>query len=249
MFFPFPFWNVNIFNCGCYKNSVTVGVGCTNFKSGSDKVSFYSKLLFSKILSKQYKHSVRDERTKRIIESICGKGSAINTGCPTIWGLTKSHCADIPTAKAERVVFTLTDYSVDRENDQRLIDTLKKLYGEVYYWPQGTQDAKYFASLENTEGITVLTPSVKAYSELLSQGNIDYIGTRLHAGIYAMQHKIRSVILIVDNRAKDMAETYNINTLPRDYQDIEGYLSGEIVTAVKIDEDAITEWKSQFTEV
>mgnify|MGYP003311960731 CR=1 FL=1 len=28
------------------------------------------------VLSKEYKHSVRDEHTKRIVENICGKGSA-----------------------------------------------------------------------------------------------------------------------------------------------------------------------------
>ena len=100
MHIPWGFWNVNIFNSRCYENSVLVGVGVSGFAHGKEKVSLYSKLLFSKFLSRKYKHSVRDERTKRVVESICGKGSAINTGCPTLWGLTSERCAEIPTKKS-----------------------------------------------------------------------------------------------------------------------------------------------------
>lgn len=243
---PLSFWNVNIFNCKCYKNSVAVGVGVSGFKPGSDKLSFYSKLLFSKILSKKYIHSARDERTKRIIESICGKGSAINTGCPTTWGLTKEHCAQIPKSKQDKVVFTLTDYSRNKVNDQRLIDILTQSYKEVYFWPQGSKDLIYFEAFKNIDKIKVLSPSVREYSKLLSEGSIDYVGTRLHAGIFAMQHKVRSIILIVDNRAKDMADTYNINTIPRDSESLADMINSDFETKININEDAINQWKSQF---
>ncbi|MBQ7089056.1 MAG: polysaccharide pyruvyl transferase family protein [Clostridia bacterium] len=246
MYLPWHFWNVNLFNCRCYKDAVLVGVGCSAFPEGSDKPHWYSKLLFSKVLSKKYKHSVRDERTKRIVESICGKGSAINTGCPTLWGMTAEHCRQIPTQKAKRVVFTLSDYSMDRVNDQALIDLLHRQYETVYFWPQGTRDLKYFQSLSHTESVRVVSPSVQAYGALLDEGDIDFVGTRLHAGIYAMQHKVRSVILAVDNRAADMAETYNLNVLHRGDPNLEVVLSGEIVTAVNIDEQAIAEFKQQF---
>ena len=65
MIFPWPFWNINIFNSRCYENAVLVGVGVTGFDS-DDKVSFYADKLYSSFLSKEYKHSVRDERTKRM---------------------------------------------------------------------------------------------------------------------------------------------------------------------------------------
>lgn len=246
MYIPWHFWNVNIFNCRCYKDSVLVGVGCSGFPKGSEKLHWYSKWLFSKILSPRYKHSVRDERTKRIVESILGPDSAINTGCPTLWGMTEDHCAQIPVKKASRVVFTLTDYAVDRANDQNLIDILNRRYDKVYFWPQGTRDMKYFSSLSHTDDICVITPSVQAYGALLKEGDIDFVGTRLHAGIYAMQHKVRSVILSVDNRAADMAETYNLNVLRRDDPALEATLCGDIVTKVNINEQAIAEFKAQF---
>ena len=246
MYIPWHFWNVNVFNCRCYQDSVLVGVGSSSIPAGSDKLHWYSKWLFSKILSKKYKHSVRDERTKRIVESICGQDSAINTGCPTLWGMTKEHCSQIPTKKAKRVVFTLTDYAVDRASDQRLIDILNLQYDAVYFWPQGTRDLNYFKSLTNIEHIHIISPSVQAYGALLDEGDIDFVGTRLHAGIYAMQHKVRSVILAVDNRAADMAETYNLNVLRRDDPQLEEFLCGEIVTDVNINEEAIAEFKQQF---
>ena len=106
----------------------------------------------------------------------------------------------------------------------------------------------YFQTLSNIENIRVISPSVQAYKTLLSEGNIDFVGTRLHAGIYAMQHKVRTVILSVDNRASDMAETYNLNVLWRNDPKLEEFLCGEIVTAVNIDEQAIAAFKQQFLQ-
>lgn len=246
MYIPWHFWNINIFNSKCYNNAVLVGVGISSFKKNNENFSAYSKMLFSNFLSKTYKHSVRDERTKGIVENLLGAGSAINTGCPTIWGLTREHCNQIKTKKSQTVVFTLTDYSIDRQNDQNLIDTLLTNYKAVYFWPQGTRDLNYFNSLDNTNRITVISPSVAAYSRLLSELDIDYVGTRLHAGIYAMQHKVRSIILVVDNRATDMAETYNINTVWRNASHLGTLLNSEIETNININQENIKEWKSQF---
>lgn len=246
MYIPWPFWNINFFNVGCYKGAVLMGVGVSGFQQGNDRVTWYSKKLFSGFLSKEYKHSVRDERTKRIVESICGEGSAINTGCPTLWGLTKEHCRQIPAEKANRVVFTLTDYAKDRESDENLIGTLNRCYDEVYFWPQGVGDMRYLATLKDSDSVKVISPGVSSFSELLEQGGIDYVGTRLHAGIFAMQHKVRSIIQVVDNRAADMAETYNIVAIPRKSPELEQMIRSEFATDVNIDTDSIEEWKNQF---
>ena len=248
MHIPWPFWNINLFNSRCYQNAVLVGVGITAFPKDSDRVSLYSKMLFSSFLSKEYKHSVRDERTKRIVEAICGKDSAINTGCPTLWGLTPEHCREIPAQKAPNVVFTLTDYSMNREADEALIEILLRNYETVYYWPQGARDIPYFQSLKNSERVQQVAPGVAAYRKLLTETDIDYVGTRLHSGIYAMQHKVRSIILVVDNRAADIAETYNINTISRDDPALEAKIREQFCTDVKLDLNSIEQWKSQFRE-
>ena len=92
----------------------------------------------------------------------------------------------------------------------------------------------------------MVSPDVASYKKLLTETDIDYVGTRLHAGIYAMQHKVRSIILVVDNRAADMAETFNINTVLRDDPTLEEKIRSQFVTDVKLDVDSIEQWKSQF---
>ena len=62
-----------------------------------------------------------------------------------------------------------------------------------------------------------------------------------------MQHKCRSIIIAVDNRALDIREKYNINCFLRTEIDkIEKVINSEFETKVHIDEEKINAWKSQF---
>ena len=121
-------------------------------------------------------------------------------------------------------------------------------YKKVYFWPQGTKDMEYFGTFSQTENITVISPGVKAYSMLLSEKDVDFVGTRLHAGIYAMQHKRRTIILSVDNRARDMAKSYKLHVLDRASDKLEEKINSEFATDVKINEENIRIWKSQFKD-
>lgn len=238
-------WNINIFTKGLYQNSVSIGGGCEGSPS---TINHYTRYIYRSILSKDYVHSTRDEQTKDFLESIGLK--AINTGCPTTWCLTREHCANIPQKKADSVVFTLTDYKRDIQNDQELINILVRNYKNVYFWIQGTEDKDYFETFSNIQSVKIINPNLDAYKHILKRGQIDYVGTRLHAGIFAMQHKVRSIILIVDNRARDMQENYNINAIERDDMDnLEVKINSEFTTDVKIDQEKINNWKSQFMTV
>lgn len=240
-FHPWPNWNVNIFNYRPYKGVVLIGVGSA---PNAPKINGYTKYLYKKILSRDYIHSTRDEKTKELLESIGVK--AINTGCVTLWGLTSEKCRQIPTTKSDRVVFTLTDYARDEVNDQRLVDILKCNYKNIYFWPQGSGDYEYIHRL-GVEGIEIISPQLEAYRELLKRGGIDFVGTRLHAGIFAMQHSVRALIIIVDNRARDMQQSYNINAIERgDLDQLELKINSEFITKVQIDEEKIKVWKRQF---
>jgi len=239
-----PDWNINIFTMKLYKGVISLGCGVAVNKN---KTNVYTRYIYKNTLSKKYVHSTRDEKTKKFLEDL--GFSAINTGCPTTWSLTEKHCATIPSAKSNRVIFTLTDYDQDKLRDQKLIDILVENYKEVLFWVQGSGDLEYYNSFQNTTGITVVSPSLEAYRSALTSGAIDYIGTRLHAGIFAMQHSVRSIILIVDNRARDMHNTYNINALERgDIDLLEAKINSDFVTRVKINEKKINLWKSQFRE-
>jgi len=236
----FPQWNINLFNSGPLKGSVLVGVGAGK----GTKINSYTKLLYKKVLSKNLIHSVRDERTKRFLEGMGFK--AINTGCATLWSLTPEFCQEIPTMKAKSAVFTLTHHSKDVRNDQLLIDILKKNYEEVYFWIQDADDLKYFNTLKNTENIIIVPPTVDEYERILRE-DVDYIGTRLHGGIYAMRHKKRAIIIAIDERAQGMSETYNINTIHRkNFSDLEKMINSEVKTNVNVDFRKVELWKKQF---
>ena len=244
LFMPRPIFNVNPFNCRIYKNSVLLGVGTS---SSIKKPNFYTINIYKKILSRQYIHSVRDERTKKFVENLGYK--AINTGCPTMWQFTKSFCKQIPEEKSDNVIFTLTDYGQDKENDQKLIDILNDNYKKIYFWVQGIYDLDYLQKFKNIQRIQIIPPIVKAYDNILSMDNIEYVGTRLHAGIFAMQHKKRTIILAIDNRVRDMKETYNLITLERNnINQLPNLIYSKFKTDININKDNIDKWLSQFKE-
>ncbi|HCJ32222.1 MAG TPA: hypothetical protein DHV70_04990 [Firmicutes bacterium] len=239
-----PDWNINIFNIKYYKDSITIGVG---MDMNAKNMDFYTKYIYSKIFSKKFIHSTRDNRTMETFKKLGYK--AINTGCPTTWKLTEEFCKSIPTKKSDDVIFTLTFYDKDRKNDQKLIDILKENYKKIYFWVQGSEDYEYFNSFENINGIELINPNLQAYEDILNKKNIDYVGTRLHAGIYALRHKVRSIIISIDNRARDMSKTYSLNTIERNnIEMLSKMINSEFETNVKINTKAIEEWKSQFRE-
>ena len=241
MFVRKPLWNINIFQTKYLKDCILLGVGC----GINGKFNYYTKKLLRNVLSKDYIHSVRDEESKKMLETIGLK--AINTGCPTLWELNKEHCANIPTKKKDKVVFTLTDYKKDKEKDQELINILNKNYNEVYFWVQGFGDYEYLQGLNNILGIKIISSDVEEYNKFLDENECDFVGTRLHAGIKAMQKGRRSIILIVDNRARSMKRDYNLNCIERDRIDeLEQYINSDIKTDIKINEENINRWKDQF---
>lgn len=235
-------WNMNIFDSFMINNCILVGVG-TNVNS--EKINLYTKIILKNVLSKKYIHSVRDEKTKQFLENLGYK--AINTGCCTLWKLTPDFCKKIPTQKSKNVVFTLTDYSKNIEKDQLLINILKNEYDKIYFWPQGLEDYDYFNSLNEIGNITIIEPSLQKFEEFLNNNECDYIGTRLHGGIKAMQCKKRSIIIAIDNRARNMGKDYNLNIIERnDINNLNVLINSKIISKVTLNFSAIKRWKEQF---
>ena len=238
----YPQWNINLFNYKPMKGCVLVGVGA----SAGEKTNAYTRRLYRKLLNNDLYHSVRDERSKEYLESIGLK--AINTGCATMWMLTPEFCKTIPTKKSSRVVFTLTSASSPLPSDQQLIDILQRSYKEVYFWIQGDKDREYLSKFSNTESIKLVAPEKKPYDELLSEDDIDYVGTRLHAGIYAMRHGKRSVIIVIDERAREINKSNNLICLERGEvaTKLEPLINSEFETRITMPFDRIERWKAQF---
>ena len=239
---PRPVFNVNLWNCKPYKDSILMGVGVGQ---SDNKTNLYTKMLYGKILKKDALHSTRDDAAKEFLTGLGYK--AIDTGCPTMWRFTPEFCSEIPHEKAENVIFTLTDYGRDKQYDQMLIDALKRHYKDVYFWVQGVFDLEYFRTFENTDGINIVPPSVDAYSEVLKRPDIEYVGTRLHAGMFAMQHKKRTIILAIDNRVRDMQKAYDLHVLERkEIEKLGDMIETSLPTDIRLKQENIDLWLSQF---
>ena len=53
--------------------------------------------------------------------------------------------------------------------------------------------------------------------------------------------------LAIDNRVRDMKETYHINTVERtDINSLDSLVNSTITTQISINENNINEWMSQF---
>lgn len=239
----YPQWNINWFNCKPLAGSIGVGIGA----GAGEHSNWYTRKVYQRVLSHDYFHSVRDERTKKYVESLGLK--AINTGCVTMWMLTPEFCKTIPAKKSGRVVFTLTQRDEYDEGDQFLIDTLTDNYQEVFFWPQGIDDFDYFHRFSSIGNIKVLPANKNAYDEFLTASETDYVGTRLHGGIYAMRHGRRAIIIAIDERARGINKSNHLICIDKkEINQLPDLINAEFETRVLMDRNAIEQWKNQFCD-
>ena len=191
-----------------------------------------------------------EDESQRLLK--LGITNVLNTACPTMWGLTDDKCAQIPTHKAERVVTTLTDYRSSPEQDAQMLTMLQKHYREVYVWLQAVEDYACLRQMDAhvTQNLHLIQPNLRDYTALLASGGIDYVGTRLHGGIHAMNMGCRSLILAVDNRASEIAKDTNLPVLPRggNLDVLEERICSAWETQIDLPTTAIRQWKNQFRE-
>ena len=240
---PLPTWNINYLNCGLAAGTVCLGVGAG---VNSRTVNLYTRALYRKVLAHDVVHSVRDERTRRLLEGVGLR--AWNTGCPTLWGLTPGHCEAIPRDKGEEVVFTLTSYHPDPARDRAMIAVLRRHYSRLHFWPQSIDDLDYLRRLGEADGVEVVTPSLAGFQEVLDSG-ADYVGNRLHGGIFALQRGRRAIIVAIDYRAREMGKDYSLPLVERDSieRDLPGMVTGSWPTRIEgLDLGLIEAWKAQF---
>ncbi len=239
-------WKINLFDSLFIKNVILMGVGWWQYQ---EKPNFYTKTLLKRVLNPNLIHSVRDSYTELMLKEI-GFDNVLNTGCMTMWGLTESHCDKIPNFKGDDVIFTLTDYNKNPSADLALINCLTNNYKKVFFWPQGDADLKYFLDIISTNSIEILGGNLYDFDKLLSSHNsLDYVGTRLHAGIRALQNKRRSIIVGIDNRASEKSKDFNLVVVDRcDIKKLENTINISFRTNIKLNTKNIQRWKQQFNE-
>jgi len=227
---------------------ILMGVGWGAY---TQKIGMYSKYILPRILDKNILHSVRDNYTKeKLLE--CGVKNVINTGCPTMWNLTAELCSEIPTEKSDNVIFSLTGSMPKPLYDTNFINALKKIYKNIYFWPQGVDDCSYLKSLDvDLSEINIITPRFLDYDNLLASTEFDYVGTRLHGGIRALQNKRRTIIIAIDNRANEISRDTNLPSIKQKdgVEKLVSLIKSSFQTQITIKTQAIDSWKNQFKSV
>lgn len=229
------------------KNIITLGVGWWQYQEAPTATT---TKYYKETLSDNYVHSVRDNYTK---EKLAGMGinNVINTTCPTLWDLSGKE-VNRKSEESKNCVFTLTDYYTSIENDSNLIQVLLNNFSEyLYFFAQGSGDIKYLKSLDiyktNQHRFKFIN-TLTEYNTILEDGDIVYIGTRLHAGARALQKNVDALVLQVDNRAREISMDTNFPSIERnDLITLQSWLNGdEIFPKMKIDIDSIQKWMGQF---
>lgn len=231
-------WKLDPHSFSIYRGSVTLmGVGWWQYQGPPNKIS---KLAWKGLLGSSV-NSVRDDYTKNMLADIGIR--SINTVCPTMWRL--SEHAHIPPDRPSGVVMTLTDYHRNPIRDAKLIRGLRDRYDRVLVWPQGSKDRAYVRSLDRTASF--LGDGLDDFNDALESGEFDYVGTRLHAGVRALQLGVKSTIVAVDNRAVEIAKHTGLPVISgeltaNDWAVVEQRQPIELT----LPQQAIREWKATF---
>lgn len=233
-------WDVNIFNAGRLGPATLMGVGWWQY---GDTLDRYTGALYRRVLSRNGLHSVRDSFTRESLAQ-AGITNVVNTGCPTLWRLTPDHCHGIPEGRGDRVVTTVTDYHKDPEADLEMLKYLQGVYGSVSLWLQGLEDDRYAEVLrQSMPSIELIAPTLDKFDEALSVPGTDFVGTRLHAGIRALQKGRRSIIVSFDNRAQEMSRDFGLVICKRgDLSMMRSLVEGQFETKIVLPVGQIDEW-------
>lgn len=237
-------WDIHLGNAFMVGPAVLVGAGWWQY---GDDPNRYTRALYRRVLHQERQHSVRDNYTaERLREA--GIENVLVTACPTMWMLTPDHCATIPVRRADEAVTTLTDYNRAPGHDRSLIRTLLQRYERVHFWVQGWNDRAYLESLGiDDPRLDIIAPSLTAYDRLLAARQVDFVGTRLHAGIRALQHGRRALVVAVDNRAREKSRDFGLDVVERGADDeLADWIDSPRNTTLTLPWDAIAQWKAQF---
>lgn len=239
-----------ILNLRSYRHSVCLlAVGMRSLADIDAPFTRYSHDFLRFVLSPDIMHSVRDENTKRKLAEI-GIKNVINTSCVTMWGLTPEFCANLPKEKHPEVLTTVTNYARDPESDRFMLETLLQEYDRVHLWVQAEEDREYVSQLIDAGAVDYIEHSKDALDRFLADNaqRLDYFGTRLHAGVHSLNQGLRTMIVEVDNRARDIAADTNLPVVTRQElkQSMVSLVREPRATEIQIPLDRINQWKSQF---
>jgi hypothetical protein len=217
---------------------VLLGVGWWQYQGEPNR---YTTRMLREVLAPDLVHSVRDEYTKVRLERLGFR--VANTACPTMWGLDRHN--SVESTRPPQAILTLTDYNRDVAEDEWLISLVNEHYERLVVWPQSVRDAAYAKTLAGR--FTIAEPTLAAYDTLLAAGDTDYVGTRLHGGVRALESGAWGMIVAVDNRALEISRDTGLPVHARGERDaIRTSLERRAPLDVHLPYDEISAWKAQL---
>lgn len=239
-------WKVNWLDLVRLPPVTLMGVGWWQYQDDPDR---YTRILLRGLLAHDGLHAVRDRYTAAKLHAI-GIDNVVVTGCPTLWRLTPEHCAAIPRQRGRDCVITVTSYKPDAGRDRQLLGAVRAAYRKVHLWLQGGGDLDYARAAFGREldGVALVGPALTEFDALLA-GNpdLDYVGTRLHAGLRALQRQRRTLIIGVDNRAEEMGKDFCLPVLARAAIDeLPARIESTAPLAIQVPGEAIERWLAQW---
>jgi polysaccharide pyruvyl transferase WcaK-like protein len=234
-------WNLRWRDTVFLHNAICFGVSWGGLHA---KPSFRERLLLRRVLDDSHIHSVRDRYTQQLLEQI-GVAS-VSTSCPTMWMLSAEHCSAVPPRKAPGVLFTLTAYRREPAADRAMIDILKRNYQTLSFFPQMHGDYSYFQDL-NISGVKIIGQNLSSYDRFLANEEVDYVGSRLHGGIRALQFKKRTLVIGIDHRSAEIANDTRLPVLKRtELKNLDTWIHGCFPTVINLPTENIMNWKSSL---
>ena len=241
---PWGLWRLDRSGANALGSTRTVCLG-TGWRDYMSSPTPESRALLTTALSSEHIHAARDRYTQ---DHLVGLGLRSDfTSCPTTWSLTTTHCETIPTARAKSAVVTVTAWSPERELDVIWLDMVRKSYEKVYFFSQMQDDFAYLFSLSFND-IQMIGATLAAYDEFLEKNDVDFIGTRLHGGIRALQKGRRALILSIENRATEMGKDTGLPVVSRsNAAEIANWITTCPALNLDLPHEAISRWKAQFS--
>lgn len=234
-------WDMSAGQARVIERAVLLGVGWRVYEG---RISWSTRRLYRAALAEHAVHSVRDGYTALKVNEL-GVGSAINTGCPTLWPFVNRPAEWIPEHRSTSVLTTVTDYRRYPEMDKALLELLFRMYDHVFFWPQGEGDAEYVRELGAR--VSAISPGVPSLDAFLDSTDCDYVGTRLHGGIHCLNARKRSLVISVDNRAAELGPETGVPTVVRgDLTSVQQWIESPSATQITLNVDSINRWRKQF---
>lgn len=194
-------WRLNLVHAAALRQKVIgLGLGWWQYQP---KIDAPTAALYKFIFKRDFTHSMREKYSVDKFSQI-GLFSD-NTSCPTLWNVGNEF-----ESRTDGIIFSLTYYRKNYKRDLHLYKLLKGYYGRVIFFAQSSEDLIYLKKLDIRPDLVLTT--INEFQQYLSIG-YGYCGTRLHAGIFALQSGRDAHIVAVDNRSVELSRDSNLSLI------------------------------------